>query len=357
MNWQTKRSAPNLGTQWGRMDFLSLFLLYVFLVLLTILLVCFYSGRKQSIPSRLITCITQVLLHIVPSQVQGAAHWVLHGLFHKRNCTFVVLHLLLETLVYGEYSWEVFGYCQELEFSSHFLFLPYLLLAVNIGFFILCCKTNPGTITKSNQVQFLHAYAYDGVMFEKGVECSTCKVRKPARSKHCGVCNSCVHRFDHHCVWVNNCIGAFNIRYFLLYLLTLNSMAVSIAVLTASFLIQVVLLSNMMQGYYTDDQGQERPIDAFFLIQHLFLTFPRIVFMLGFVVVLSIVLGSYFCFTLYLILTNQTSNEWFKSARYKCSSSEDDTRQRGYKNIYSRGIQGNITEILKPIMSPEKKQR
>lgn len=59
----------------------------------------------------------------------------------------MILHLALEGLVYGEYSWEVFGYCQELEFSILFLLLPYLLLIVNMGFFILCSKTNPGKTT------------------------------------------------------------------------------------------------------------------------------------------------------------------------------------------------------------------
>ncbi|XP_061456123.1 palmitoyltransferase ZDHHC4 [Rhineura floridana] len=339
------------------MDFLILFLLYMLLVLLSIPFVCFYSGRKQSFPSRLATSVTKVFSYVIPSRVQGAVQRVLRRLFHSRNCLFMVLHLVLEALVYGEFSWEVFGYCQELQFSTLFLLFPYFLLTVNVGFFILCSRTNPGTITKSNQALFLHVYAYDGVMFEKGVECSTCKVRKPARSKHCGVCNSCVHRFDHHCVWVNNCIGAFNIRHFLVYLLTLTSMAASIAVLTATFLIQVVILSNMMLGHYTDDQGQEHPVDAFFVIQHLFLTFPRVVFMLGFVTVLSIVLGSYLCFALYLILTNQTSNEWFKSTKYQCSCSEPYSRHGGYKNIYSRGVWGNITEIVTPLMSPEKKKR
>uniref|UniRef100_A0A8C5S3H7 Palmitoyltransferase n=1 Tax=Laticauda laticaudata TaxID=8630 RepID=A0A8C5S3H7_LATLA len=184
-----------------------------------------------------------------------------------RNSFFVVLHLILEGLVYGEYTWEVFSYCQELQFSRLILFLPYLLLAVNAAFFILCSRSNPGIITKSNQLLFLHAYAYDGLMFQQDAECPTCAVRKPARSRHCGVCHACVHRFDHHCVWVNNCIGAFNIRFFLCYLLTLTSMAASVAVVTASFLIQVVLLSNLTLGHYIDDQGQEHPVDTFFLIQ------------------------------------------------------------------------------------------
>ncbi|XP_053131672.1 palmitoyltransferase ZDHHC4 [Hemicordylus capensis] len=339
------------------MDFLVLFLLYVLLVLLSILLVCLYSGRKESLPSRVVAWFAQALSWIIPARVQAAAQKVLHRLFHTRSRLFVVLHLALEGLVYAEYSWEVFGYCLELEFSTSFLLLPYLLLAVKMVFFMLCCKTDPGTITKSSQALFLPIYAYDGVMFEKGAECPTCRVRKPARSRHCGVCNGCVHRFDHHCVWVNNCIGAFNVRYFLVYLLTLTAMAGVIALITATFLIQVVVLSNMMLGHYTDEQGQERPVDSFFLIQYLFLTFPRIVFMLGFVLVLSLILGSYFGFTLYLVLTNQTSNEWFKSSRYKCSCSKPCSRHAGYKNLYSRGIWGNLMEIVRPLTSPGKKRR
>lgn len=78
--------------------------------------------------------------------------------------------------------------------------------------------------------------------------------------------------------------------------------------------------------------------------------------MLGFVVIISLILGSYFCFTLYLILTNQTSNEWFKAARYKCLCSEHCGRHSGYKNIYSRGVLGNIMEIVRPLTSTGKKR-
>jgi hypothetical protein len=37
--------------------------------------------------------------------------------------------------------------------------------------------------------------------------CSICKTHVHPRSKHCGDCNKCIAVFDHHCKWLNNCIG------------------------------------------------------------------------------------------------------------------------------------------------------
>ncbi|EDQ88415.1 uncharacterized protein MONBRDRAFT_37601 [Monosiga brevicollis MX1] len=49
--------------------------------------------------------------------------------------------------------------------------------------------------------------------------CMSCVARRPLRSKHCGICNHCVARFDHHCPFVDNDVGAGNHRYFMHYLM------------------------------------------------------------------------------------------------------------------------------------------
>ncbi|XP_034779737.1 palmitoyltransferase ZDHHC23-B-like isoform X2 [Acipenser ruthenus] len=49
--------------------------------------------------------------------------------------------------------------------------------------------------------------------------CRVCKIVRPPRAGHCRICVACVQRLDHHCVWINSCVGQANHRAFLLTLL------------------------------------------------------------------------------------------------------------------------------------------
>jgi hypothetical protein len=49
--------------------------------------------------------------------------------------------------------------------------------------------------------------------------CTLCKSIQSLRSKHCRVCDKCVATFDHHCIWLGNCIGEKNRPIFFCYLI------------------------------------------------------------------------------------------------------------------------------------------
>jgi hypothetical protein len=49
--------------------------------------------------------------------------------------------------------------------------------------------------------------------------CPKCGLPKPLRAHHCGKCNRCVLRMDHHCPVIGNCVGLRNFRSFVALLL------------------------------------------------------------------------------------------------------------------------------------------
>ncbi|ESO07921.1 hypothetical protein HELRODRAFT_132800, partial [Helobdella robusta] len=88
--------------------------------------------------------------------------------------------------------------------------------------FMLSTFLDPGKYPKAHEVKDNNAPMYKNVEIE-GTSvslkwCRTCKMYRPPRTTHCNECNYCVEIFDHHCPWVNNCIGRRNYRYFLQFL-------------------------------------------------------------------------------------------------------------------------------------------
>ncbi|KAM9278220.1 palmitoyltransferase ZDHHC13 [Morus bassanus] len=86
-------------------------------------------------------------------------------------------------------------------------------------YFYKTWRTDPGYIKtsekerKENIVALAEAGCLDFRTF-----CTSCLVRKPLRSMHCLACDSCVARYDQHSLWIGQCIGIGNHRYYLLFL-------------------------------------------------------------------------------------------------------------------------------------------
>ncbi|OMP88537.1 Palmitoyltransferase swf1 [Diplodia seriata] len=128
----------------------------------------------------------------------------------------------------------------------HRLLIPLVLPAPYV-FTYLAATTRPNTaINAANHASQMQAYPYDHILYHPNMTCRTCHLPKPARSKHCPICKTCVARMDHHCIWVNNCVGRENYRWFLALLLS-----TTLVLLYGAYLALIVYLYPQVYDRFT----------------------------------------------------------------------------------------------------------
>ncbi|KAL4498353.1 hypothetical protein ABPG72_013159 [Tetrahymena utriculariae] len=88
----------------------------------------------------------------------------------------------------------------------------------------------------STQLQGMYITDTNGHL-QQFKSCETCQIYKNKDMKHCRVCDNCVTQFDHHCIWLNNCIGKRNYTDFIVYLIFLQSLIVYTIYLCIKYII------------------------------------------------------------------------------------------------------------------------
>ena len=184
-----------------------------------------------------------------------------------------------------------------------------------------CVTSKSSTITSQNHAQQMRYYPYDHVLFQPGQTCRTCFLLKPPRSKHCSICNVCVAKHDHHCIWVMNCLGRENYFSFLSLLMSLSVLLsygayLSYTLLIASLLDTVHQSLDGSQGdvHWSTEKSWSAHFDRWTLA--IAKDFP--VGGVGMLALLTAPLAwGLLSYHIYLIWAGMTTNESFKWAEWK----------------------------------------
>ncbi|CAH9094990.1 unnamed protein product [Cuscuta europaea] len=234
----------------------------------------------------------------------------------RPNPTLQLIYMAILGVTYYIIVQTTFQYIPGYYLGSMHRYTSLLAVAVGVILFLLSSFSDPGTVKADNVSQYLSAYPYDNIIFSEK-ECTTCKILKPARSKHCSICDRCVARFDHHCAWMNNCIGEKNTRYFMAFLfwhlLLCIYGTVAVALVLAGQLRELQVV-RILTAYY----GIERSFRSLapYVVQWLMGSYDTQILIMVFLAIVSMLLAGFLAYHSKLCLTNTTTNETLKWQDY-----------------------------------------
>jgi palmitoyltransferase len=123
-----------------------------------------------------------------------------------RNQIAYYMSLVSLVTIYLLYNFYLKYELSEQYFFHNCLFTVIILLHVYLHY------SNPGyLVNKNSNSEHSSSTNY----------CAKCQIDKKDNSKisHCPICSSCIYSRDHHCFWLDNCIGYLNHKIFFIYLI------------------------------------------------------------------------------------------------------------------------------------------
>ncbi|CAK9153455.1 unnamed protein product [Ilex paraguariensis] len=176
--------------------------------------------------------------------------------------------------------------------------------------------------------------------------CDKCSSYKPPRAHHCRVCRTCVLRMDHHCLWINNCVGHRNYKTF--FILVLYATMASIYSSPMECLgYNFKLRPSEGLGFQQEGSPQGLLCELQYILRTIFgqiiLQITCGVMILG----LSLTLGTLFSWHIYLITVNMTTIEYYEGKRAAWLARKSG---QSYHHPFNVGAYKNITLILGPNM-------
>ncbi|GAV76567.1 zf-DHHC domain-containing protein [Cephalotus follicularis] len=154
--------------------------------------------------------------------------------------------------------------------------------------------------------------------------CQKCSHYKPPRAHHCRVCKRCVLRMDHHCIWINNCVGHANYKGFFVFVLYA----------VVSCIYSLVLLVGSLTNDSLKDENQN---GGSFITTYVI----SVLLIVPLSVALSVLLGWH----IYLILQNKTTIEYHEGVRAMWLAEKGGDV---YKHPYDLGAFDNLSTVLGP---------
>ncbi|KAJ8727307.1 hypothetical protein PYW07_001426 [Mythimna separata] len=164
--------------------------------------------------------------------------------------------------------------------------------------------------------------------------CTICKGFKAPRSHHCRKCGYCVKKMDHHCPWINCCVGHNNHGYFTLFLIS-----AVLGCFHASVVLSICMYHAINRVWYVLNGTGREPM-IYLTLTTLLLTLLAIGMAVGVVLAVGVLL--------YLqirgILRNQTTIEdWIME---KAVSRREEQGLPEFVYPYNVGWKNNVKLIL-----------